>query len=150
MEQKELAEYVDQQRWLLNNGLLNDAMKNQLFMYGSIVHKDVQAVELEVNVAEKHIDYKIFVPKALLNKIETYKELSTSTGLIGMWRFRRMLRNGDNLNFDHILRKFVKDFCGPNWNATIEVLDIANYAEGFETAENGPDGPPIDKQPDGR
>jgi hypothetical protein len=147
MESKELAEYVDQQRWLINNGLANDDIKNQLFMYGSIVHKEVEAVELSIELTEKKVNYKIYVSKSLIEQMELYKRLSTSTGLIDMWRFKRMLKKGENLNFEHILRKFVRDFCGPKWSAAVEVLDIAEYAEGYEQG-GAPSGPPTNKQPD--
>lgn len=44
MDSKELAQFLDQERWLINNGLLTDSVKNQLFFCGSIVHTEVQAV----------------------------------------------------------------------------------------------------------
>lgn len=144
MESKELAEFVDQQRWLLNSGLINDGIKNQLFMYGSIVHKDVQAVELDIKPEERHISYTVYVPTKLLKKIEEYKRLSTSTSLFGMWRFKRMLQKGDNLNFQQILGKFVSDFCGPAWSTEVKVVNIAAYEEGFQAG--GADSPPADKQ----
>ena len=55
MQNKEIAELLDQERWLLNHGLLTDSAKNQLFFCGSIVHKDVQAVELELAPDKKMV-----------------------------------------------------------------------------------------------
>ena len=69
MDSKELLEYVDQQRWLMNNGLISDSVKNQLFFCGSVVHRDVQAVELQISPETKVVDYKIYVNKSLLKKI---------------------------------------------------------------------------------
>lgn len=138
MDEKALSEYIDNQRWLMNNGLLNDSIKNQLFMYGSIVHKEVQAVELAVNVERKIVEYQVYVHSSLLKKINKYKELSTSNSLFGLWRFKRMLKKEGNLNFEGILVRFVKDFCGPKWNTTVKVLDIDEYIESFEKGDEGP------------
>lgn len=152
MDNNELADYIDNQRWLMNNGLLNDAAKNQLFVYGSIVHKDVQAVELEIDVSTKKISYQIFVNRSLMNKIAKYKKLSTSKGFFDMWKFKRLLTKDGNLNFQHVLTRFVKDFCGPSWTTVVEVKDADTYVEGFkdsgEAKLSGHTNP--DQQPDKR
>lgn len=127
MDSKGMAEYLDQERWLMNNGLMTDSAKNQLFFCGSIVHKDVQAVEADINPEMKVVSYQIFVPVALLDKISKYKELSTKKDLLSLWRFRRLLKKEGNLNFNGILTKFVKDYCGSKWVVKTEILDFAKF-----------------------
>lgn len=134
-----IEEYVDQRRWLLNNGLITDDVKNQLFFCGSIVHKDVQAVEVDIVPENKLVKYKIYVDKDLIEKISKYKTLSTSTTLFGMWRFKRLLKKEGALDFQQILAKFVSDFCGAKWNTTVDVVDFNSYVEGLGE-ESGPDG----------
>jgi hypothetical protein len=129
MDKKQLAEYVDQQRWLINNGLISDDVKNQLFFCGSIVHKDVRAVELDIDVDTKSVEYKIYLDKDLINKIEKYHQLSKSTSLFGLWRFKRLLKKEGSLDFSLILSKFVRDFCGPKWNTSVQVIDFSTYVE---------------------
>ena len=129
MEKDKLSEYIDQHRWLLNNGLVSDNVKNQLFFYGSIVHKDVQAVDLQIKPEDKLIEYKIFVDKDLLSKIDKYKKLSAAKSLFDMWRFKRFLRNEGSLDFQSMLGTFVADFCGPKWTTRVSVLDFDSYVE---------------------
>lgn len=126
-----LEEYVDQHRWLLNNGLVTDDVKNQLFFCGSIVHKEVQAVELDLNPEKKTVSYKIYVDANLIKKINTYNVLSKSTSLFGMWRFKRFLKKEGALDFQQILGKLVRDFCGPKWSVAVEVVDFNSYVEGL-------------------
>lgn len=126
-----LEEYVDQRRWLLNNGFITDDVKNQLFFSGSIVHKDVQAVELDLHPENKLVRYKIYVDSDLINKINKYDVLSKSTSLFGMWRFKRLLQKEGSLDFQKILDKFVKDFCGPKWSVTVQVMDFNTYVDGL-------------------
>jgi hypothetical protein len=128
-----LEEYVDQRRWLLNNGLITDDIKNQLFLCGSIVHKEVQAVELDLDLTneQKIVNYTIYVESDLIKKIAKYEVLSKSTSLIGMWRFKRLLKKEGSLDFQQILSRFVKDFCGPKWSVTIKIVDFNTYVEGL-------------------
>lgn len=125
----DLEEYVDQHRWLLNNGLVNDNVKNQLFFCGSIVHREVQAVELKIDPEKKIVLYKIYVDNDLLKKIEKYRVLSESTSLFGMWRFKRLLQKEGSLDFQKVLGKFVKDFCGPKWGVAVETVDFSVYID---------------------
>lgn len=126
-----LEEYVDQRRWLLNNGFITDDVKNQLFFCGSIAHKEVQAVELDLEPEKKMVHYKIYVNSDLIEKISRYQVLSKSTTLFGMWRFKRFLKREGALDFPQILNKLVKDFCGTGWGATVDMVDFNNYVEGL-------------------
>jgi hypothetical protein len=124
-----LEEYVDQRRWLLNNGLITDDVKNQLFFCGSIVHKEVQAVEVDIEADKKLVRYKIYIEKDLIDKIAQYQVLSKSTTLFGMWRFKRLLKKEGALDFQQVLNNFVRDFCGPKWSVTVEIVDFNRYVE---------------------
>lgn len=146
MDTKEIAQYLDQERWLMNNGLITDSAKNQLFFCGSIVHKDVCSLDLAIDPEKKIVSYNIFVDKKLLDKVNKYKELSTKKDLISMWRFKRLLKKEGNLNFTGILNKFVKDYCGPKWAVSVEVLDFAKYNE--DSGGDDGDGWVLDQLPD--
>ena len=139
MDLEKLTEFVDQQRWLLNNGLVPDSVKNQLFFYGSIVHPEVQAVELTIHPENKSVDYIIYVKKNLLKKIAKYHKLSTATSLFGMWRFKRFLSSEGSLDFHGMLDAFVKGFCGPNWSTKATISDFDVYVDNIGD-ESGPDG----------
>jgi hypothetical protein len=131
MNDDKLMEYIDHQRWLLNCGLLNDNIKNQLFMYGTIVHRETRAVELSVDVDKKIVHYEIYIDDNLIKKVNKYKELSSATDILGLWRFKKLLKKEGNLNFDHLLGKFVKDFCGPKWNVEVSIIDYKKYKDSF-------------------
>ena len=97
MDLEKLSQQIDQQRWLLNNGLITDTVKDQLFFYGSIIHPEVQAVEVELKIEEKCVSYTVYFTKKTLAKIDKYNKLATSTSLFGMWRFKRFLKKEGTL-----------------------------------------------------
>ena len=136
MNDTKISELIDHERWLLNNGLVNDLAKNNLYMYGSIVHKDVQAVELAIDVTKKVVAYNIYVHSSLLSKISKYESLKNADDIISLWRLKRLLKKEGNLNLKHLLNSFVKDFCGRQWSATLNLVDYKNYREGFEELES--------------
>lgn len=132
MNTNEIVRMIDHDRWLLNNGLISDAVKNQLFFCGTIVHKDVQAVELKIQPENKLVEYKIYVTPSLAAKILKYEELSTSTTVFGMWRFKRLLKKEGCLDFQKLLSSFVADYCGPKWKVTVEVFNFSDYVDNIE------------------
>lgn len=131
MDQKEvnLEEYVDQHRWLLNNGLVTEDVKNQLFFCGSIAHKDIAAVEVKIEAEKKLVEYTIYVDQDLLDKIKLYEVLSKSDSLFSLWRFKRLLKKEGSLDFQKVLDSFVKDFCGPKWQTRVNTVNFNSYVE---------------------
>lgn len=149
MEDAKLTEYIDQQRWLLNNGLVPDSVKNQLFFYGSVVHPRVQAVEVQIHAENKLVDYVIYVDAGLMKLIEKYNRLSTATSLFGMWRFSRFLKKEGTLDFQAMLSKFVSDFCGPKWIAKVKIINFDTYVDTIEVeSESEGSSPQSNKLPD--
>jgi len=139
-----LEEYIDQRRWLMNNNLVTEDVQNELFLFGSIVHKDVQAVELQVDAEKKVVAYTIYIDKFLLKKIAKYESLLKSDSLWNLWRLKRMLKREGSLDFKQILNSFVRDFCGTKWCATVKIIDFSQYIDSLgENSElNGAGGQP--------
>ena len=139
MDIEKLSQQIDQQRWLLNNGLITDTVKDQLFFYGSIIHPEVQAVEVKLEIESKCVDYTVFFTKKTLDKISKHNKLATSTSLFGMWRYKRFLKKEGTLNFQSMLSKFVGDFCGPNWSVKLTIADFDVYIDniGVESETDG-------------
>jgi hypothetical protein len=152
MDTEQLAEFVDQQRWLLNNGLVPDSVKNQLFFYGSIVHTEVQAVEVKIRPEDKQVEYMVYLTKKILKKVDRYNKLSAATSLFDMWRFKRFLKKEGSLDFQSILGTFVRDFCGPGWTAKVTLMDFDVYVDSLNTVgvegEIGEPGQQPNKFPD--
>jgi hypothetical protein len=144
----DLHDHIDHQRWLLEHGFVNDLHKDNLYMYGAIVHKDVQALQIDIDPARKLVKYALYCDKSLLAKIKKYELLSKSTTVFGLWRFKRMLMKEGNLNIKRVLSNFVKDYCGPKWRAELDLKDYRDYVDGFEEQQKTQENRAVDKQPD--
>ena len=135
-KEAELLQAVDHSRWLLNNGLANDVIKNQLFAYGGIAHPNILAVDLALDMENKCVKYDLFVDTKLLKKIKKFKELSESEGFWGLRKFKKMLIKEGNLHLDNILDNFIKDYCGRQWRTEIRILDYAEFVDSNEDVED--------------
>ena len=140
-----VEEHLDHQRWLMNNGLLNDLHKDTLYLYGTLVHKDVRAVELNIDIENKVLEYIIYIDHKLIKSYNLYNKLRYTSNIIDLFRLKRILKNKGNLNFMAILNSFIKDYCGPKWAIKLEIRDFSNYEEGFEEIKHrSSDGIPTD------
>jgi hypothetical protein len=131
---------IDHQRWLIDNGFINDLHKDNLFAYGTLVHKEIQAVEARIDITSKVVDYDLYITSRLSNRLLRFEELSKSNSIMGLWLFKRMLHKEGNLDFSQIINNFVKSYLGSKWSATINLKDIREYEEGFKQ-ESGVDAP---------
>jgi hypothetical protein len=127
-----IATQLEHHRWLLNNGIVSDYVNNNLYMYGSIVHRDVVGLHVEIDVARKHVKYTVFFTDDMMDKIDKFTRWQNSDSIITLWRLRRLIKKEGNLNFEAIVQRFVKDFCGPAWTASAIVDNVSNYKENEE------------------
>lgn len=142
-----IDDHIDHQRWLLDHGFINDLHKDNLYMYGAIIHRDIAAVEIEINCDKKTVGYCIYCDRKLLRKLDKYERLSKSRSVLGLWRFKRLLKKEGNLNFKRLLDNFVKDYCGPKWAVELELKDYREYKDGFEELPQEAENTEANQQP---
>jgi hypothetical protein len=131
----ELAKYLDQNRWLINNGLWSDNFKNQLFMFGSIVNLEIAAVDVSIDSQNKKISYVLYGSSKLMKLQARHNSLTGAKSYIGLWLYKRFLKKHGSFNFQGMLDRCVKDLCGPGWSAVAELKHIDQYSP--DGAEGG-------------
>jgi hypothetical protein len=124
-----ILEHIDQQRWLLNNGLVTDEAKNNIYVYGTLVHNDIQAVDVAINVEKKSIHYSLYVKKGFIKSYNKFLLLKDSTSLFQLLKLKFLLKRCGNLNIGGILKSFITDYCGPTWSVSFELKDIKDYKD---------------------
>lgn len=149
MSKQSLEEYLDHQRWLMNNGLFSDSAKDNIYLYGTLVHKDIQAVHSILDPDKCVVHYTLYAETRLLEIVAKYERLVKSTGIWDMWRLKRLLKKEGNLDFKSLLEHFVRDFCGKKWRVELKLENVSAYVDAPVDDENTVDiGVRADKQPD--
>jgi hypothetical protein len=140
MDTRELLNMIDNNRWLINNGIVSDYIKDNLFEFAALTHEDVKAVGCDIDVSKKLIHYSLFVPENLLERYKKYTKLvklhrSKNINLfqkISLWHLlRQSSKRYEILNFNETLDQCVKNLCGNKWNTIVKVLDVKEYTPNF-------------------
>ena len=118
---------LDAQRWLMSNGILTDLHKDNLFVYGAILHPGIVSVELDVDVENKHLSYRLYITKALARVLAKYNKYNSSRSIWSLFWLRRLLKKEGNLELYTMLKKFIVSYCGSDWGVKMVILDESQY-----------------------
>jgi len=121
----EIQETIDNERWLMNNGLISDSAKNNIYVYAYLVNKGIVAAEVDIDVESKTIKYNLYVKSNLFKAYNNYYNRTDSW--FSLIKSAYYVRKHGNLNFKSLLNKFVKDYMGPSWKATLSVKESNLY-----------------------
>ena len=128
--QEGASDSLNLQRWLIDHNLFTDEMKNNLYVYGSLVNLRVEAVHVVIDSENSTIHYKLYAPKSLLKDVDNFNKWRHSDRLFDLWRLQRLLKRERQLDFQAILNNFVRDLCGKRWKVTVKLEDVALYVDG--------------------
>jgi hypothetical protein len=121
----EIQETIDNERWLMNNGLISDSAKNNIYVYAYLVNKGITAAEVDINPESKTIYYNLYVKDNLLKAYNYYSNRDDSW--FSLIKSAYYVRKYGNLNFKMLLTKFVKDYMGPSWKVNLSVKKSSEY-----------------------
>jgi hypothetical protein len=136
MDEKELVNYLDHQKWLINNGLINTVVQDNLFMYGTLAHPELKELDVSVDVLRSHINYTLFFETKMINVINKFNSLVSKNSFWGILRLWFLLKRHGNLDFKTPLQKMVADYCGPKWSVDIQVKNVSEYQREFKKEWN--------------
>ena len=132
--------HLSTEMWFLEYGVITQALKNDLFVYGSILNEEnISAVSLNIKSKTKQVEYKIYVPAKFLKVYNLYNRLKVKTDILSLLRVRRLLKKFGNLNFTSILNKYVKDRCGVKWQVKFDLIDFSKYIDEPDIIDDGND-----------
>jgi hypothetical protein len=133
----------------MNNGLFSDSARDNIYLYGTLVHKEIEAVHATIDTEKRVVTYQLYAGPRLLSAVAKYERLVASDGLWDMWRLKRFLKKEGNLDFKAILERFVRDFCGEKWRVDFKLENVSAYVDAPVDDDNTVDiGIRADKQPD--
>jgi hypothetical protein len=123
----DIKDNLDHQRWLIDNGLITDIHKDNLYIYGAICHPGIKAVELNINVDTKKLEYFLYIDLALEKTLNKFNTLKDSKSIWHLWLLKRLLKKHGNLNIPTLISKMVVSYLGPKWSTTSHFRPLAEY-----------------------
>jgi hypothetical protein len=137
ISEKDLGDPSYFMRWSINAGLATDRTNNTLYSYAYLCHKEVKAADVAIDIANKTITYKIYMPAKVVKAYYRYHRLVKSGGIIDLWRARRAVRKYGNLEIHKVLSDFVSKLCGPEWNTVLEIETEETYVAPKDEGDAG-------------
>lgn len=119
-------------RWLLENGLIDESIRENLVCYGYLASEDVVDFEVTFDIKKKSIHYRFFLEKEGLDRYNKYLRIAGKkpTSIFGKWLKLRALKKlipdgGHCINIESNIKLFLRNFL-PDFSVRIDIYDIAD------------------------
>lgn len=129
-------DFIDHHKWLVENNLLTDEIRDNVAMAAFCIVEDVVDARTKMDFNESVVHYKLILTEQLYNNIkllERYEE-TKDIGFFEMRRLKKFLatkKENDELGLGYklelIANKFVKSYLSNKWRATVEIVSKKDY-----------------------
>lgn len=128
--------YVDHHKWLVENNLLTDEIKDNVAMAAYCIVEDVKNAHTRMDFNEQVVNYLLVLPEELnknLQLLERYKA-TKKLGFFEMRRLKKFLQTkkehdelGMGYQLEDIANKFVKSYLTDKWSAKLAIVSEKDY-----------------------
>ena len=128
--------FIDHHKWLVENNLLTDEMKDNIGMVAYCLVEDVLDSSTFMDFKNYTVSYRILLPEALAKNLillERYKT-GDSLGFFEMRRLKNFLEKkkkndetGLGYDLEKIANNFLKAYLSDKWSAKVEYKSVKNY-----------------------
>lgn len=119
-------QYVDSRRWLINNNLITDSIKNDLFVLATVIDTKILAISLDINFKSKMIDYVIYTDSITMFRYRVAKKLRSNKVLY--YLLCKRLRVFEDIDgHEDMLNNNLALTLGPSWKASLRFIHISSY-----------------------
>ena len=140
-EKLDLSEVISTEQWFLQNHIVTDQVKNDIFLYGSAVHPTaIEAVVTIIDVAKKIVNYELYINEDIYKLFLLFKKKQAKKDIISLWLFKRFIKKNGNLDFkilfNNKLNHLINLRCGSDWKAEAELYPMSKYKDTTVESEN--------------
>jgi len=128
--------FIDHHKWLVENNLLTEEMKNNIGMLAYCLIEDTIDASTNIDFENKSISYKLIIPDELYRNLlllETYKN-KKELGFFERRRLKKFLlkkkendESGLGYELEEIANKFIKAYFNNEWRARVEFKSLKDY-----------------------
>jgi hypothetical protein len=128
--------FVDHHKWLVENNLLTDEIKDNVAMAAYCIVENVENAFTRMDFNNNTVHYLIVLPEQLFNNIKLLEryEATKNIGFFEMRKLKKFLelkKETDELGMGYrlqdIANKFVKSYLSDKWRATVNIVSAKDY-----------------------
>jgi hypothetical protein len=113
--------------WLLNLGYVSAHSEQNLMLYGYLAAPGVRHVEMMIDVRDKEMKYAVVLETSSYRRYKLERWLESKSGLLGKLGLLCFLRVSGSYDPGARIARCVKDYAGPQWKTSTEVLSVSQY-----------------------
>lgn len=128
--------FIDHHKWLVENNLLTDEIKNNVAMAAYLIVEEVKDAQTRMDFNANTVSFKLVLPDTLFNNIKLLEryEKTKDIGFFEMRRLKKFLElkrlndeMGMGYRLDDIANKFVRGYLTDKWRATVIIVSEKDY-----------------------
>lgn len=129
-------DYVNHHKWLVENNLLTDEMKDNVAMVAYCLVEEVVDTATFMDFDTNTVHYRVLVPEALYNNLmllDRYQN-GEDLGFFEMRRLKKFLKkkkendeSGLGYDLENIANMFLKAYLNDNWSAKVDLKSVKDY-----------------------
>lgn len=128
--------FLDHHKWLVENNLLTEEMKNNVGMLAYCLVEDTIDASTQIDFDNKRVSYKLIISDDLYSNLKLLTEYKDKKDL-GFFQMRRLKKfllkkkendeSGLGYELEDIANKFIKAYFNKEWSAKVEFKSIKDY-----------------------
>lgn len=128
--------YVNHHKWLVDNNLLTDEMKDNVAMVAYCLIEDVTDSATFIDFDSNTVYYRLLLPEKLVKNLKLLSryEAGDELGFFEMRKLKKFLQNkkendesGFGYDLETIANSFLKSYLSEKWRAKIEYKSVNDY-----------------------
>ena len=123
--------YLNHHRWLVENNLLTDEMKDNVAMCGYCLVEDTLDVKTSIDFNGKSVTYKLLVPQKLYDNLKLLEkfEKGEDIGFFNSLKLKGFIKEkrenddtGMGYKLEEIGNAFIKSYLTNEWSVSVELF----------------------------
>jgi hypothetical protein len=135
-----MVNYIDHHKWLVNNNIITDEIKDNVAMCGYCLIEEVKDVNTSIDFNNKIVTYRLLLPNELYENIMLLNRFNSGEdiGFFESFRLKKFIKSKKNndetglgYNLEEIGNKFIRGYLNKEWS-----VKVILFKENSDEAKN--------------
>jgi hypothetical protein len=144
-----MINYIDHHKWLVNNNILTDQVKDTIAMCGYCLIEDTKDVGTSIDFNNKVVSYRLLVPAKLYDNVMLLDRFNNGEkiGFFESLRLKKFIKakkqndeTGLGYNIEEIGNRFIRNYLTKEWSVKVKLFkENSHEANNFWNTDDNAD-----------
>jgi len=126
-----MVNYIDHHKWLVNNNILTDQVKDTIAMCGYCLIEDTKDVSTSIDFNNKVVYYKLLISAKLYDNVMLLDKFNNGgkIGFFESFKLKKFIKNkkqndetGLGYNVEEIGNRFIRNYLTKEWSVKVKLF----------------------------